>query len=266
APVEDPDATVKADLTFGGRVNLTGTAYDIGLSYLKTQDGGTDIEEATGVDFVLTPSATFSIYGSAEYEMVDGGLGQIHTAIRIGPYGNLVFTPEVTWQDYRHLFSYSTEPGLFSQVDPQEKVLQWGTSVEYLAGENLTVTGELKKLDYDIKDSAMLYGAGLRFIGSEGSSSAGLSLERLQGGSDKDKYTFLRAYGSMSLWRLLLACDLSMTSYDKAIYGVKTSYSVTGTIGAVVSRMVTVSADAQYSKNPYYDKEYRYLAKVKIRI
>ncbi|RME67369.1 MAG: hypothetical protein D6778_03365 [Nitrospirae bacterium] len=31
-PVEDPDATVKADLTFGGRVNLTGASYDIGLS------------------------------------------------------------------------------------------------------------------------------------------------------------------------------------------------------------------------------------------
>jgi hypothetical protein len=177
--------------------------------------------------------------------------------------------PQVSWIDYRNFFQSATTSAFkFDPViiNPDEKLLSYGGLIEYNSGP-LIISTDYKRFDYHIHDSANYYGGGLTYIklkspSSKKIASIGGSIYRMDGKTDALIYTEYRFFASLNIDQVELAADFLDVKYDIERNGIKNTYSISGYIGYIFSKSLSVSGDIEYGKNPEFDREIKTLFKL----
>ncbi len=239
--------------------------YTVGLSYLKQQKNSLDFREEGGIDLWFRPFNKVELMGKSTYDAITKRWMQDNVNLLLGPFANLRFDTEFSWIDYQSYFAATTnsafllQPGGF--LDPLEQLTVLGETVSYEAGDNLSCSVDYKKYGYSIAGSASYYGAGFRY-GAPRSMTAGVSVHRMDGETDRLNYDEYRAYAFKKLGHYDLTVDLLDVKYKEAVNGVSSAYSATLAAGYEVSERLLLGADVEYAKNPDFDKDVRMFVKM----
>ena len=143
----------------------------------------------------------------------------------------------------------------FTTLDPNEIVTIVGTGVEYPFNSTLTGIVDYKNYDYELAGEADYFGGRLAYAVRD--YSAGLSLYRMDGETDRLKYGEYRAYAQKQWAKTDATVDLLVVSYDEEINGVKNVYTAVAAVGYAFNAQARAVADLEYGRNPEFDKEVR---------
>lgn len=241
--------------------------YSVGLSALKSEsDDKTRYREEEGLDIWIHPLKQVDLTGRTSYNSITGGWMEHTYTLSIIPLENLRISADISNINYKdYFFNVTTSAlklisGSIGIIDPNEKLLTAGAAVAYNPIKNLTIAGDYKNYNYDVAGSADYYGGKLTYSLPE-SFAAGFGAHRMEGTSDRLRYSEYRLYASKKLGHADLSADLINVSYDKSINGVRNSYAVSGSAGYEFHPKLKVGADLEYSKSPDFDNEVRGLVK-----
>jgi outer membrane protease len=95
--------------------------------------------------------------------------------------------------------------------------------------------------------------------------SAGISLHKMDGDTNRLKYDEYRIYASKRMDKTDIAVDLLDVKYKEAINNVSNAYSATLAAGYEMTEKLKLGADLEYSKNPDFDKDVRIFLKLNYR-
>jgi hypothetical protein len=237
--------------------------YRIGLSYLKEEKNSSDFRKEEGLDLWIHPINKVDIVGRSNYNAITKGWMENTYNLVLGPFDKLRFTTEASWINYLDYFTgatssvFSFQPGI---LDLNEKVRILGEDVAYALTDKVNIGVDYKTYEYEVSGSAKSYGGKIRYaVASQGG--AGLSLRRMDGDSDRLKYTEYRVYGYKKIGKIDLALDVLDVNYDSAINGVSNAYSVSAAAQYDLTEHWKLGADVEYSKNPDFDKDVRVFLK-----
>jgi len=242
--------------------------YTIGLSALKSEreDGGRYREEE-GVDIWLHPSRLVDLAGRTTYNSITSGFMEHAYTLTVIPMEKLNFSADLSGINYKD-FLYNVTTNSLSltggNMNPNEKMLAVGGAVSYIPMKNVMVSANYRNYSYDIAGAANYFGGKVSYLDLD-SFSAGASLYRMEGTSDRLRYCEARVYGSKKLASVILAADLHNVWYDRAINGVKSSYVISGTAGYEFSQKVKIGAELEYGRSPDFDNDVRGLLKLTYR-
>lgn len=264
-PVETDFDKRGGDTILGGRVTheMKGT-YRIGASYLKEKNDSAKFREEAGADLLLMPFKKTVLTGRSSYNIETSGWMEHAYAILLGPFNKLRLTGDLSWVDYEDYFtSYTTSAFnfLLTSIDPKEKVFRIGGEASYVITDSITAALMYRNYNYDKAGSAAYYGARLRYSVPQ-SGGAGISAHRMDGDTDRLKYTELKAYGYKKFGKLDVTLSLLDVVYDEKINGVKNAYAIMAASGYDLSKKVRIAADVEYGHNPFYDEEVKALFKI----
>ena len=251
---------------YGGRLShqIAGL-YTLGASYLKEEMNNAKFREEEGIDLWFRPINKVEIMGSSSFNVETIGWMEHAYYLMLGPFDKLRFNTEASWINYADYFAgtntnvFKLTPG--GPVDPNEKVNILGEEVFYSIDKNWAVSVDYKKYKYDIAGSANYYGAKATYAVSK-SYSAGLSFHKMDGETNRLKYDEYRIYASKKVHKIDLALDLLDVKYKETINDVANAYSATIAAGYELTQKLKIGLDAEYSKNPDFDKDVRLFAKV----
>lgn len=266
APVETGDDAPGNNTIYGARLShqMTGL-YTIGLSYLKQEKNSLNFREEEGLDLWLRPVNKVEIMGRSSYNVETTGWMEHAYYLMLGPFDKLRLNTEASRINYADYFAGTTSsvftmtPG--GPIDPNEKVDILGEEIFYKISDNWAVSADYKKYSYDIAGSADYYGAKATY-NLPRSYSAGVSIHRMDGETNRLKYDEYRVYASKKVQKLDVAVDLLDVKYKEAINDVTSAYSATLAAGYELTEKLKVGLDVEYSKNPDFDKDVRLFAKV----
>ena len=237
--------------------------YRIGLSYLKEEKNSADFRKEEGLDIWVHPINKVDIVGRSNYNAITKGWMDNTYNLVLGPFANLRFTTEASWINYKDYFTGATSPVFSLQsgiLDPNEKVRILGEDVAYALTDKVNIGVAYKTYDYEVSGSAKSYGGSIRYaVASQGG--AGLSLRRMDGDSDRLKYTEYRVYGYKKIDKIDLAVDLLDVDYDNPINGVSNAYSASIAGQYDLTERWKLGADVEYQKNPDFNKDVRLFLK-----
>ena len=260
SPVESDPNGVSGDTIYGGRASFQIPAsLVLGVSYLRETNSGAEFREEMGLDLWLKPVKKVMITGKSAYNSTTDGWMEHTYFLSLGPFGNLRLNSEASWINYKDYFASATinafklTPDI---LDPNEKVRVLGEEAAYTINENLIASAEYKNYHYSLAGSADYFGAKLTYS-VPGKGGAGLSVHRMNGGTDRLKYDEFRVYGFKKLGKADLTLDFMDVDYDNEISGIKNSYVASLAAGYDVTQRVRVVADIDYSRNPIFDKDIR---------
>ena len=255
SPVETDLDNRGGDSVYGGRVThqLAGR-YIIGLSYLKEENDNADFREEEGIDLWWRAATKFEIQGRSWYNAITSGWMQHNYYFMFGPFSKLKVNVEASKINYEDYFQATTlsafqTPGL----DPNETAQILGGALEYPFTPTLSGTIDYKNFDYDIAGRADYYGGRLAYAVAD--YTAGLSLYRMDGSTDRLKYGELRGYARKKWDKTDATIDLLLVSYDEPINGVENAYTAVGAVGYDFSKRARGVADLEYGHNPDFDNE-----------
>jgi hypothetical protein len=180
--------------------------------------------------------------------------------LMLGPFDKLRVNAEASWINYEDYFAATTinafklSPG--GPLDPKEKLNILGPELFYAINNNWAVSADYKKYEYDIAGSASYYGARATYTMPK-SYSAGISLHKMDGDTDRLKYDEYRIYAAKRADKMDIAVDLLGVKYKEAINNVSNAYSATLAAGYEMTEKLKLGADLGYSKNPDFDKDVR---------
>jgi hypothetical protein len=161
-------------------------------------------------------------------------------------------TSYISYKDYFYQVTTSALSLTNGVLNPNEKVLTVGGSIEFLPIKYLRLTADYKNYDYDIAGRAQYYGGKVTFPISD-SFVAGFSAHRMDGETDKLRYDKYRVFAQKKLGKADLTADFFNVNYQSAINGVKNTYAVTGAAAYAITENLRISADANYLKDTLYD-------------
>lgn len=272
-PVETDFDERGGDSIYGGRLSFEGNSYVLGLSYLKEKNDSSDFREETGIDLYLRPLNEMELTGHSVYNIEQSGWQEHSYYLSINPAPGLYIKPLISWFDYRNFF-YSPTTSAFrfdpAIIDPDEKLLTYGGTVEYNAG-SFIISGDYRRHDYEIHESADYYGGGITYSSispnfAKKKANLGISVHRMDGKIESLKYNEYRIFASLNLNRIGLAADLIDINYDLERNGVRNAYAISGYLGYSLTKNLILSADAEYGKNPEFDREVKTMLKVIYRL
>ncbi|MHB8058503.1 MAG: hypothetical protein ACYDHC_11490 [Desulfuromonadaceae bacterium] len=254
------------NLVYGGRVSQTDNKYyTAGLSALiSEQEGDGRYREEQGLDLWLHPMEQVDLTGRSTYNSLTNGWMEHAYALSVVPLDKIRVSADfshINYYDYFYNMTTSTLSFTNSMIDPNEKMTSGGVAVSYLPVKNLTVIANYKLYEYDIAKSANYYGGKVTYSLPQ-SYAAGLSINRMDGKTDRIRYTEYRAYASKKIGKADISLDLIDIYYDAPVNGVKNSYAVTGSAGYEFNKKVKVGANMEYLKSPDFDNELRAMLKV----
>lgn len=248
------------DLIYGGRITQSlANYYTVGVSALQTDHNGSRLREEEGVDLWLHPLSNVDVVGRSSYNSLTSGWMEHAYTVSYTPIGKLRLNGELSQINYRDYFYHVTTSALSLTngiLDPNEKSLALGGSIGYTLLTNLTVAADYKNYDYDIAGHANYFG-GKATYSLPDNLSAGFSVHRMDGVTDKLRYDEYRVYASKKLGKLDLTADYFDVHYDSSVNGIKNTFSLTGAAAYEFTEQLKVSADIDYSKNPDFDNEVR---------
>lgn len=238
--------------------------YTLGLSFLKEEKSSNDFRKEEGIDLWLHPFNNVDIVGRSSYNSITKGWMENTYNLVLGPFNKFRFTTEASWIDYKDYFTGATSAAFFFRpdiLDLNEKVRRIGEEVSYAVSERVNLAVDYKAFAYEIAGDAKYYGGTVKYNTGHGGG-AGLSLHSMSGDTDRLKYMEYRVYGFKKIDKLDLALDILDVKYKTAINGISNAYSVSLAAQYDLTHQLKVGADAEYAKNPEFDKDVRVFAKV----
>ena len=260
---------------FGGRIahQIEGV-YSVGFSYLKQNSypgSSTDINpsrEEEGIDIWVRPMNKVELLGKSSYNAITNGWMQHNYYLVLGPFDKVRFNTEVSKYSYADYFASATSSVFRFQVggviDPRETVSIFGEEVVYSLSENLNLSVDYKNNTYDTKWSARSYGAKAAYSSAK-TWGCGAAYHVMSGDTDRLSYKEYRVYAFRKIGHVDVAADLFDVKYDTPINDVSNSYAASIAAGYELSERLKVGADAEYSKNPDFDKDVRLFLKLNYR-
>ena len=275
APVETNDNALGNSTIYGGRLSHQYEGiYTIGLSYLyETKDNNENKNTDTwrregGIDLWVRPMNKVELTGRSSFNFQTTGWMEHSYYLMFGPFDKLRINAEATWINYEDYFASTTNsafkltPG--GTLDPKEKVSILGPEVFYAINEKWGISADYKSYSYDIAGSASYYGVKATYRTPK-SYSAGLSIHKMDGETDRLKYDEYRVYASKKIEKIDVAIDLLDVKYKEPINDVTNAYSATLAAGYELTQKLKLGADLEYSKNPDFDKDVRFFLKLNYR-
>jgi len=269
APVETGTDLPGNSTIYGGRVSHQYDGlYTLGLSYLNEDKNSEIWRREGGIDLSIRPMNKVEITGGSKYNFQTVGWMEHSYYLMFGPFDKLRVNAEATWINYEDYFASATSsvfkmtPG--GLLDPKEKVNILGPEVFYAINDKWAVSADYKEYTYDIAGSASYYGVKATFRTPK-SYSAGISLHKMDGDTDRLKYDEYRIYASKKIEKIDVAVDLLDVKYKEPINDVTDAYSVVLAAGYELTQKLKLGADVEYSKNPDFDKDIRFFLKLNYR-
>lgn len=252
------------DSVFGGRLSHGQVGkYRVGLSYLKEKNDSSDFREEAGVDLWALPVEKVEITGRSSYNDITSGWMEHAYSAALGPFDKLRFVCDADWISYGDYFT-SLSTSAFDlkagSLDPKEKVRSLGISADYPVQENLSVSLNFKNYDYSMAGNANYYGGQVTFT-SEETLGGGFSYHRMDGETDRLKYSEYRLYGYKSLGKTGVTADFFAVSYDEEINGEDWVYSAALAVAYELTENLELGTDLNYSHDPDFDHDIRFLLK-----
>jgi hypothetical protein len=245
------------DFTYGGRIGHSNPKYySVGLSFLRTDQDGNQLREEEGVDLWLHPWSRLDVAGRSSYNSATNDwMEHSYTAsyrllesLRIGADASYIYYKAYFYQVTTSALSL-TPNGL---LDPDEKVLTLGGSIDYSPINNLTLTADYKNYNYDIAGTANYYG-GKAAVLLPKAISAGLSFHRMDGETSRLRFDEYRVFASKGLGKADLTVDFFHVRYDEPIAGVDKTYSISAALAYAFTENLKVAADVNYLKDTQFD-------------
>jgi len=258
-PVETDFDERNSDSIYGGRLSheLPGI-YRIGASYLKEDNDGKDFREEAGFDIWLYPVKKVQLMGWSNYNSITSDWMDHSYYLTLGPVYRITLNGEVSWISYKDYFTSINTSALQLQpggyLNPDEKVLATGGSASVDLTETVTFSVLYKNFDYDIAGSAQLAGWRITAVPND-ELNFGASWERMNGDTDRLKYSQIRVYAQKKLGKTDLVLDIINTSYKEKISGKDNAFVMTIGAGYELTETSSIAADFDYSKNPDYDEQ-----------
>lgn len=269
APVETNINLPGNNTIYGGRISHQNAGlYTIGLSYLREDKNSDTFRREGGVDLSIRPINKVEITGRSSFNFQTTGWMENSYYLMLGPFDKLRVNAEASWINYEDYFAATTNNAFKlssgGPLDPREKVNILGPELFYTINNNWAVSADYKKYEYDIAGSASYYGARATYNMPK-SYSAGISLHKMDGDTNRLKYDEYRIYASKRMDKTDIAVDLLDVKYKEAINNVSNAYSATLAAGYEMTEKLKLGADLEYSKNPDFDKDVRIFLKLNYR-
>lgn len=256
------------NLEYGGRVSQQVPGlYRIGLSAIKEVKDGNDFRKEEGIDLWLSPVSKVELFGRSNYNADTKKWMENTYYLALGPISKVRLNTQASWISYGDFFTgattsvFSFQPGI---IDQKEKVRILGEEAVISVTDKLALSLDYKGYTYDIAGDAKYYGGNVRYTGSP-SYGSGISVHTMQGDVDRLKYAEYRLYSYHKMGKADIAFDILDVKYKEAINGVKDAYSFTVAAQYALTEKLKVGADAEYSKNPDFDKDIRVFFKANYR-
>jgi len=261
APVETSDLELPGNnFIYGGRLSQQVPGlYRIGISALKEEKDGNDFRKVEGIDLWFSPVNKVELFGRSNYNAETKNWMDNTYYLALGPFDKLRLNTQASWISYGDFFTGSTtsvfsfQPGV---IDPNEKVRILGEEAVISLTDKLSISLDYKGYTYDIAGPAKYYGGNVRYTGSAAYGS-GISVHTMQGDVDRLKYEEYRLYSYHKMGKTDIVFDLLDVKYNTAINDVKDAYSFTVAAQYALTEKLKVGVDAEYSKNPDFDKDVR---------
>ncbi len=269
APVETGIDAPGNNTIYGGRVShQSANLYTVGLSYLREDKNSDTFRRESALDLWLKPIDKVELMGKSSYNFQTTGWMEHSYYLLLGPFSKVRLNTEATWINYEDYFAgattsvFSMTPG--GPIDPKEKVNILGEEIFYAISTNWAVSADYKNYGYDIAGTANYYGAKATYSQPK-SYSAGASIHKMDGETDRLKYDIYRIYASKRINKTDISLDLLEVKYQEPINGVDKSYSATVAALYDMTEKLKLGADLEYSKNPDFDKDVRLFLKLNYR-
>ncbi len=266
-PVETDFDTRSGDLIYGTRLYRQQLGlYEVGISYLKERNNGSDFRTEEGLDLRVHPVEKVEIFGRSTYNGETSGWMEHAYTVSYLPLDELRLIGEFDAVNYNHYFANvdTHTTGVFDMglgvLDPDEKMLELGLRGEYTLREGLILTALLRNYNYSVADNANYYGAGVTYQ-PEDELGGGCSLYRMDGQSDARRYYELRLYAYKKYDKADVTVDLFNVHYDESINGKTNGFSASIVGGYALGENSRVSANLEYGDNPTYSTDFRLFVK-----
>lgn len=262
----DSDNGTSGDSIYGGRLahHLAGW-YDLGISYKKIRNDGTNADEITGFDLSAYLPYNVSLSGSSSYNLESDGWGEHSYELHfpLGPVALRPYFQEFQYEDYFTTGANSASPFRFL-ADTGERLRVGGTDVTLQAGDSWVLVAKAKQYDYQVLDDSSQYAAAqATWSSGGGQSQIGGEFGYMNGNAAQNDYYLLRLF---SYWDQLpegcpvdfVSSDAIIVDYDQAIYGEERSLFISLAAGKkFLDDTLELKLSGDYSKDPYFDEDLR---------
>ena len=265
SPVETGTDLPGENSIYGGRLShQVPGVYQIGLSALKQKKDSADFRKEEGIDLWLKPINKVELLGKSRYNDITSAWSDHSYFLVLGPFEKVTLNTDLSKINYKDYFTGTTtsvfkfDPAV---IDQNEKVSIIGEQVAYSATNSVNLSVDYKAYSYEVAGNAKYYGGNIRYA-VEKSHGAGFSIHKMDGDTDRLRYTEYRAYGYNKMGKADITLDLLYVEYGAEINGVKDASTVTLAAAYELTERMKVGADAEYSVNPDYDKDIRTFVKL----
>lgn len=250
---------------YGGRISHSlPKYYTVGLSAVKSDGGAGQYREEEGLDLWLHPLQGLDITGRSSYNSLTSGWMEHDYVLSYSPLQSLVLSANVSninYRDYFHNMSVSAFQMMGGLLPADEELTTLGGSATYEPIKNLRVGVDYKNYSYVKTGDADYYGGNASYA-IPGNYTTGLSVHRMDGTTDRLRYTEYRGFISKQIGRAEVVLDAIDVHYDRSLNGVRDSYAITGAATYDLNARLKFGANIEYSKNPDFDNEVRGLVRV----
>ncbi len=253
------------DLLYGGRIaHSMSRLYTLGISALRTDDGGNRLREEEGIDLWVHPLDKVDIVGRSSYNSISSGWMEHAYSLRLVPLEDLRINAGWSAVSYRDYFQNVTT-NVFRLttgfLDPLEKVSTLGGGIDYIASEAINLSADYKNYQYDIAGQANYYGGKASLL-LPASFIAGFSVHRMDGDNAKLRFDEYRLFVSNKIGKADITADYFYVNYDSVINDVKSTYSLAFAVAYSISRQWKVAADIEYGKTVDFNERMSGLIKL----
>lgn len=263
-PVEADFDDSGGDYVLGARVaHSTPGRYTGGLSYLYESNDSNEFRHEAGLDLWIMPLKWMSLYGKSSYNIRTSGWMEHGYKLDMGPFRKVKVLAEISYVNYGDFFTEATTSAfqlIPSVINPDEKLLSVGGTLEYPVMDNLKVSGDYRHYDYDIAGGADYYGGACKWAIPE-SGGAGVTVHRMDGESESLRYVEIRAYGYKKISKYDVSMDVINVNYDREINSETNAYTASVAAGYNVWENARVAVNVDYSHNPDFDSDVRLFMK-----